>query len=657
MPKSFHHPCSLLVVCLGLVMPGLANGEDELPIDREIGQLVKNFTLTEATTGKAISLYDFAGKKGAVLVFLGTECPVGNLYLPRLREIAERFNSRGIVVLGIYSDRETTQERIVEHAREFEISFPVLRDERHEVADKLQVARTCEVLVLDGRARLRYRGAIDDQYRYGSAKERPEAQYLQEAIESVLEGRKVDTSATSVFGCPIQRGEVELAPYQRLPRITPATPELVAAYEEIEGHELPEVGEMTYSGQVASILQNKCQNCHRPGQVGPFSLLSYQDAKRWAASIWEVVDDRRMPPWHADPRYGHFENDRSLTPEERATLIAWVEQGSPLGDPDAVPPNPEFPEDWSVGIPDVVIEMPESFTVPATGVLDYKRFVVETGFEEDVWIQAAEARPGDRQVVHHIIVYLIKNNGERTELEHLCGYAPGDMPTILPSGVGKLIPADARLLFEMHYTPIGKVRVDRSRVGFTIAKEPVTRRAITHGIAQGKFEIPAGADDHVVHSEHTFRQDGLLSAFMPHMHIRGKSFRYTAMYPDGTEETLLYVPNYDFNWQSYYRLAEPKPMPKGTLITCEAHYDNSESNPALTVEQTQSPVRWGDQTFEEMMIGYIDYIPDVPVEARGEVTSSTSTGRSSVGRVQTFQRVAQRLLRSSRTANSPGEPR
>lgn len=630
MSKSSLPPCLLLVFCLGLAATGPLplRADEELPVDRGIGQRVANFTLPDAASGNAVSLYDFAGKRGAALVFLGTECPIGNLYLTRIQELADRYEPRGIVVLGIYSDRDTTAEQIVEHAREHGLRIPLLRDEAHQVADQVEAARTCEVLLLDGRARLRYRGAIDDQYRLGVAKQQPDAHYLADAIEALLAGGEIATAATSVFGCPIQRAAVEQAPYQQLPRITPATPELIAAYEEVEGTELPEVGEVTYSGQVAAILQNKCQSCHRPGQVGPFSLLSYQDAKRWSTSIWEVVDDRRMPPWHADPRYGEFENHRRLTPEERATLIAWVEQGSPLGEADAVPPNPEFPEGWSAGTPDIVIEMPEPFTVPATGVIDYQRFVVETGFEEDVWIQAAEARPGDRQVVHHIIVYLIKDGDGRRELEHLCGYAPGDMPTILPPGVGKKIPAGARLLFELHYTPIGKVRVDRSRVGFVVSREPVTHRAITHGIFEDKFEIPAGAANHAVQSSFTFRQDALLMAFMPHMHLRGKSFRYTANYPDGTEETLLYVPNYDFNWQSYYRLADPRPMPKGTVIHCEAHYNNSESNPALTVEQTQSPVRWGDQTWEEMMIGYIDYIPDVPVATGGQVSSTATTGRS-----------------------------
>lgn len=653
MPKPSLHWCLILASCVGIALADQARADDDPPIDRGVGQRVSNFTLPEAITGEAISLYDFAGKRGAVLVFLGTECPIGNQYLPRIGEIAARYEPKGIVVLGIYSDRDTSPEEIVEHAREYGIKFAVLRDEEHRVADQLQVERTCEALVLDGRARLRYRGAIDDQYRIGVAKERPDANYLTDAVDALLEDREVTTSATSVFGCPIQRTEVAGAPYQSLPRISPATPELIQAYEEIEGAELPEVGDVTYSGQVASILQNRCQSCHRPGQVGPFSLLSYEDAKRWSTSIWEVVDDRRMPPWHADPRYGHFENNRSLTPTERATLIAWVEQGSPLGDADAVPPNPEFPKGWTIGTPDLVIEMPETFAVPATGVLDYKRFVVETGFEEDVWIQAAEARPGDRQVVHHIVIYLIHTDGDRRDLEHLCGYAPGDMPTIMPPGAGKLIPAGAKLVFELHYTPIGRARLDRSRIGFVFAKEPVTRRAITHGIAQGKFEIPAGAADQVVRSEHKFGQDVLLTAFMPHMHIRGKSFRYTATYPDGSEETLLYVPHYDFNWQSYYRLEEPKRMPKGTVIKCEAHYNNSESNPALTLEQTRTAVRWGDQTWEEMMIGYIDYMPDVPVETVAEVPSTARSERSGAARTQTLRRVGRILQRSTSSGKGP----
>jgi len=249
----------------------------------------------------------------------------------------------------------------------------------------------------------------------------------------------------------------------------------------------------------------------------------------------------------------------------------------------------------------------ESFTVPAQGVVDYVRMRVPSGFAEDRWIQAAEARPSDRSVVHHIIVYMKVNQGTKRgpgDLVHLCGYAPGDMPSIFPSGTAKMVPAGAELVFEIHYTPIGRVRTDRSRVGFIFAKQPVTREASTVGIAQGDFLIPPRKDDVAVSSSLTLDRDVRLLSFMPHMHLRGKDFKYTITRPGRTPEVILSVPAYDFGWQSYYILAEPLSLPKGTRIDCLAHFDNSEKN-SYNPDPSKA-VRWGDQTFEEMMIGYID---------------------------------------------------
>jgi hypothetical protein len=275
-----------------------------------------------------------------------------------------------------------------------------------------------------------------------------------------------------------------------------------------------------------------------------------------------VVDDRRMPPWHADPRYDKFEIDRSLPPRERATLVAWVEQGTPLGDPRALPPPRTFPEGWTIGTPDVIFEIPEPYTVAAQGVLPYQRFRVPTGFTEDKWVQAAEARPGDRSVVHHIIVYVADH--DRNEDLHgrsdaqLCGYAPGDMPSIYPPGTAKRIQAGSDLIF---------------------ARQPVTRQGFTKGIAQARFAIPPVAEDFPVESSFTFPDDAHLLSFQPHMHLRGKDFRYTATKPDGTSEVLLSVQAYDFGWQRTYRLAEPKAMLNGTRIDCLAHFDNSATAP------------------------------------------------------------------------------
>jgi hypothetical protein len=326
--------------------------------------------------------------------------------------------------------------------------------------------------------------------------------------------------------------------------------------------------------------------------------------------IREVVDDRRMPPWHADPRHGQFENDRSLTPRQRATLLAWVDQGCPLGDAKAVPAPRVFPEGFSIGKPDLVIEMPEPYTVPAQGTVPYQYFRVPSGFTEDKWVQAAEARPGDPAVVHHVLIAIDDHkprtgaDEQRLPFSHFAAYAPGDMPLVLPPGTAKRIPAGSDFIIQMHYTPVGTIRSDRSSFGLIFAKEPPRRQAHTLGIARLDFEIPPGAERHSVDSRYVLPADAELYSLMPHMHLRGKSFRYTAIFPDGKSEVLLAVPGYDFAWQSVYRLTRPRVMPKGTRIDCLAHYDNSANN-ASNPDPTRKVV-WGDQTFEEMMIGYID---------------------------------------------------
>lgn len=392
------------------------------------------------------------------------------------------------------------------------------------------------------------------------------------------------------------------------PRVRPVPAPVLATLDD-DKEASPKVGSVTYSADVATVLQDRCQSCHRPGQVAPFSLLEYDQARRWAEPIREAIESRRMPPWHADPAFGRFLNDRSLSARERAVVLAWIDQKTPLGDPSKLPPAKTFPEGWSIGIPDVVLSMLEPYEVKAEGVLSYQRFRIKTGFEHDQWIQAAEARPGNRAVVHHICVFVADDRPREERLSdesrELVCYAPGDLPSVFPAGTAKHVPAGAALDIEVHYTPIGTPQSDRSSVGLIFARGPISRRAFTKGISQKNFTIPPGADHHEVRSSYQFARDARLLSFMPHMHLRGKDFRYTATYPDGRTEILLSIPAYDFGWQSVYRLVAPKPMPAGTRIDCVAHFDNSAANPA-NPDPTVA-VGWGEQTFDEMMIGFIDF--------------------------------------------------
>lgn len=603
---------------VGPIPPGRVDAADveEKPLDRLVGERIVDFALNDAVTHKRIRFHDYYGKKAVVVVFTGTECPIGNLYLPRLVELNAKYEGRGVAVLAINSNASEPADQVAKHAEEFGLTFPVLKDPTGRVARLFEAERTCEALVIDGHGRLRYRGAIDDQYSYGKRKEKPDKHFVAEAIEAILAGKPVETRATAVEGCPIEQAETRVA---NRSRVQPATAEFIALLEKLDPPVDPEsIGPVNYAEHVAPILREKCESCHRPGQVAPFSLQTYDEAKRRSLSFPEVLEDLRMPPWHADPRYGHFANDRRLKARERATLIAWVDQGTPEGDPAKLPPPKTWPEGWTIGEPDVIFAMPEPYEVRAEGALPYQHFRVQTGFTEDKWVQAIELMPGERAVVHHIIVYLRDPAGGKakregfSDLEHLAAYAPGDVASRFPEGAAKRIPAGAELVFELHYTPIGKPLVDRSRVGLIFADEPPKYRVITQAIPNMRFAIPPGAENHEVTSHRDVPVDAILLGFLPHMHLRGKDFRYTATYPDGRSEVLLSVPRYDFAWQSYYWLSEPKPLPKGTRIDCIAHFDNSEHNPALTRGDTQEEVRWGQQTWEEMMIGYIDYM--VPAE-------------------------------------------
>ena len=550
-----------------------------------VGRLVPHLVLNDPT-GTPRSLADLRNKRAVVLVFLSTGCPVGNRYIPVLNELQQRYADQQVEIVGIYPHRSDTPERIAQHVAEFKIAFPVVADPDQAASDAVSAERTPEAFVLDARRTIRYRGRIDDRYGYDHQRASATREDLVAAIDAVLAGKPVEVALTRAEGCAIT--------HRRQSQQRP----------------------LNYAEHVAGIVQEKCANCHRPGESAPFSLLSVDDVRDSAEMIRQVVLERRMPPWHADPRYGKFANDRSLSQEQVDTLVDWIDQGMQPGDASKQPAPPEFVEGWTIGKPDIVFETPTEVTVPASGVMPYQYFATPTNFEEDVWISAAEARPGNRSVVHHIIC-LYKDGSEKrphdVEQQWICGTAPGDMAFILPEGVGRKIPAHSVIVWQMHYTPNGKEGVDRSQLGLKLyrGKEPPKHNVRTVNVETRRFAIPPGEKDHLVSSQRTLSQDAVLLGFMPHMHLRGKDFVYRAVFPDGRKETILSVPRYDFAWQSAYRLAQPLDLPAGTRIECDAHFDNSSENPA-NPDPTKT-VRFGEQTWDEMMIGYVDlYYRDTP---------------------------------------------
>lgn len=579
---------------------------------RGLGQTIANFTLRDLYD-QPVSLADFASRKAVVLVFTGIDCPVGNLYMPRLVALEAKYSPRGVAFLAINSNASDTIEEITAHAREHHVSFPVLRDEANRLADSLRVERIGEVLVIDSSRQLIYRGAFDDQYARGAFKPVPTRHYLAEVLDAVLANEPAPVSLTSSIACPIERVE----PQRARKRLRRPDAEFTRLRRKQSPPESIDVGPVTFAKHAEPIIRTHCQPCHRPGEVGPFHLMTYNDARRHADSIYEVVDQGLMPPWHADPNYGHFSNDRSLSEHDRAVLLAWIEQGTPPGDLSQIPPPAPREVGWTIGQPDHVIEMAEPFDVPAEGQIPIQKFKIATHFEQDMWVQAAQAMPGDRAVVHHICVFIIDpeleasggDSESRAEIRpELVCYAPGDMPCVYPPGVAKRIPAGAILEIQVHYQPIGVPRFDRSSVGLIWARIPVNRIAITRGAANRDLVLKPHASNVLVQSSYTLQEDADLLSLTPHMHYRGRDFRYDVVFPDGRRQTLLSVPYYDFNWQNVYRLATPLSLPRGTRIECFAHFDNSSANP-LNPDPTQT-VRWGEQSTDEMMIGYLDFCVD-----------------------------------------------
>jgi hypothetical protein len=414
----------------------------------------------------------------------------------------------------------------------------------------------------------------------------------------------------------------------------------------------------TYSREVAPILYKNCTTCHRPGEIGPMSLLTYKDVRPWAKSIANRIEAGTMPPWHADPSTGTFANDRRLSDAEKHTVAEWVAAGAPEGDPRDLPAQPTYAEGWTIGQPDVVLTMHEDYPIPASGTVAYQYFEVPTNFTEDRWVQAFEVRPGNRAVVHHVIVYARapapstppappppqagprplpvfefakglldipagQTGGKPLPPEQrkplgpndrpapkvlggsIGGYVPGTSSRVYPAGTATRLAAGSTLVFQMHYTSTGKETTDRTSIGFIFAKTPPATELRGTALINGGLHIAAGDPDARVDAEMTINRDITLWAMLPHTHVRGKRWNYEVTFPDGRTQTILAVPKYDFDWQTDYIFKEPLKLPKGTKLHATAWYDNSARNKSNP--DPSSDVWWGDQTWEEMMFTGLTY--------------------------------------------------
>lgn len=570
-----------------LLMVMTSIGANAPELESRVGRKIDDFKLRDQL-GSWHTLSELRGQQATVVAFLGVECPLAKLYGVRLGDMAREYKEKGVSFVGINSNQQDSITEIQHFAQKHRIEFPILKDSGNVVADSFGAIRTPEIFVLDGKGVVRYWGRIDDQYAVGIARPRATQTDLKNALEDMLSNRVIRLATTEAPGC-------------RIGRIRKPDPN----------------GAVTYSKDIAPIFRRRCESCHREGEIAPFTLRSYSEVVGWAETIAEVIRDQRMPPWHASPDYGTFRNDCRLKDDEKQRVYDWVAAGAPEGNPADLPPEAQFTDGWRIPTPDVVVTFPRPVHVQATGSMGYRNIVVDPGFTEDKWIAAAECRPGARSVVHHIIVFAKAPHDHEDEdvalldqvgSKFLVATAPGAPPMICPEGTAKLVPAGSKLVFQMHYTPNGTPVEDRSSIGLVFANPAkVKKRLKTSFSGTFVFEIPPNTSDYTITTGRQMLYDTLLLNLLPHMHVRGKSFRYTAVYPDGAREILLDIPHWDFNWQNTYELAEPKLLPAGTVLEAHAVYDNSTANPANPNPNRR--VRFGEQTWEEMMIGFYEAYP------------------------------------------------
>jgi peroxiredoxin len=570
------------VRCLCLVLGCIALSSNWAIADQE-KELGKNAIQWELIDyrGKPYRAEELEGKVH-VIAFLGTECPLAKLYSVRLEALQKEYERSGVLVISIDANEQDSLLEISAFARKQELTFPILKDPDANVAKQYGATRTPEMFVIDASGKIRYSGRMDDQYVIGNIRQAPDKQELRDALEAVLADKEVVTARTQAVGCLIGR-----------------RPEAQAT------------NDIVYTKHVAPIMQAYCVDCHHAGDIGPMALDSYDDVSSWSDMILEVTGEKRMPPWHADAAIGHFANDRSMPQDKLETLRQWVAGGCQPGDVADMPAPKTYTEGWQLPRePDLVLNITEEpYTVPAIGEVKYQYFAIDPKFTEDKWVQAAEIQPGNRSVVHHILVFA-KQPDQMNDLggdrSYLTGYVPGTRFKPYPDGTAKKIPAGSRLVFQVHYTPVGVEQKDASRIGFIFAKdEDITREIQTTSVVQPRLAIPP--HDGSYQTEAILPEklpDCELIAMSPHMHLRGKSFFYEMVSPEGERTPMLNVPKYDFNWQTAYALAEPQKVKAGSRMFCKAAYDNSDDNPYNP--DSNQLVRWGDQTDDEMMIGYFD---------------------------------------------------
>ena len=549
---------------------------------------VENFRLYDHR-GTSHELYYYSDAKAVVVLIQGNGCPIVRNALPRFKELRDQYTAKGVQFLMLNSNLQDNRRSVAKEAAEFGYDIPVLIDDTQIIGESLGLVRTGEVFVLDPKTwSITYKGALDDRLVYENQKEEAKEHYLKNALDDMLADKAVQVASVDALGClinfPSQRTRAQHA-------------------------------SISYSDEIAPILMENCVSCHREGGIGPWAMTDYDMVRGFSLMMREVVRTKRMPPWHADPTIGHFKNNRSLSTEQTQTLVHWIEAGAPRGDgPDPLAESERTWSNWmaaeKLGAPDFVIDIP-AMEIPSTGVIDYQYHFVKNTVGRDIWVKAAEILPGQRTVLHHVITTFgeIETEGprlgrlKRKGQAGLRGYAPGITSQAFPEDTGIFFPAGATLEFQMHYTTTGKAVVDESKLGIWAYDKPPKHRVFSMFMANTKIKIPAHSKSHKDSATWEVPKDAFVFNLMPHAHFRGKASDFNFIYPDGTNELVLSVPNFDFNWQTTYELKEPKYVPAGTKIVQTVWWDNSAqnlANPDPTID-----VAWGEQSWDEMLFGAI----------------------------------------------------
>ncbi|MBT3635306.1 MAG: redoxin family protein [Opitutae bacterium] len=573
----------LVLVSFLTAAPSASLKQGPKPIDADahgVGRWVPDVSF-ETVEGKKGKLSDFKDKKALVVAFTGASCPISKRFAPTLAEIEKTYGQQNVAFL--YVDPiavKGASEDLRKMANAHGFNGPVILDKDESLTRTLGARTTTDTFVLDAARTIIYRGPVDDQYGIGYQLDAPRRSYLREALDAHLSGKPIKSSALWAPGCELDVSST-------------GNPKQV----------------WTYHNRISRILEANCVECHREGGVGPFALEHYDEAEENAGMIKKVVSEGIMPPWFASTppagQHSPWANDRSLCASDKADLLAWIKNGKPEGNPADAPLPIVRKSEWSIGKPDVIFSLPREVKVKATGQMPYVYVRVKTNFLEDRWIQATEVRPTAPEVVHHVLVFASGKDGvKREQAGALAAYVPGNTFVEFPKGVAKKLHAGATLLFQVHYTPTGKATTDRTRIGFRFAKDPPARTVRTLPVANRRISIPANAPNHIETASRYVPPGIVVRAFMPHMHLRGKAFKYELLTQNGKRETLLEVPRYDFNWQLRYELKEPRTLPAGSRIEVTGTFDNSKDNPANP--DPSRIVRWGDQSDEEMLIGYVE---------------------------------------------------